>query len=340
MLIAPGKSEKVIATEEIDGVSVILLSYNGKDYLEGKINFLLRELAFFKSYELIIIDDCSNDGSIEILKNYENVNHVKVIYNNKQEGIPYNMNLGADNVNYNYMIFCDQRQELSDGSLKKIVEPLKNIDVGAISGCISIQDKGKKCSFMRRHENFLKSKESQTGSLIGVYGPFYAIKKQYYSQIPEHIILDDLYLSLKILKSKQIELSQECQITDDNFSILYDYQRTKRYLTGLLQLLKERSLIRDLNYKQLTMLIWHKYLRLIIPALLFLCYISLGIAITSGIEYAIAFGIGTAVAVLSIIPGRFMCRFRFKNLVRMNVLYFLALLDILINDKILHQKNI
>jgi poly-beta-1,6-N-acetyl-D-glucosamine synthase len=330
--ITSDKSVSVKETEEINCVSVILLSYNGINYLEEKINFLIREISGFKCYELIVIDDDSTDGSAEILNKFRSNEHVKVLYNSKQEGIPFCMNLGVANANYDNVIFCDQRQVLSEGSLKKIVEPLKYANVGAVSGCISILDKGKKCSYLRKHENFLKIKESKTGSLIGVYGPFYAIKKQCYSLIPEHIILDDLYLSLKILKSGQIELSQECQITDDDFSSLYDYKRTKRYLSGLLQLLKEKSLIGDLNYRQMTMLFWHKYLRLIIPSLLFLCYISLGIGLANGIEFIITFCVGTAIALLSILPGRFMCRFRLKNLVRMNVFYFIAFLDILIND--------
>ncbi len=337
MFIASGKPLNEKETEEINCVSVILLSFNGKQYLNEKIAFLIRELSWFKCYELIIIDDNSKDGSVELLENLSNTDHIKILYNSKQEGIPFSMNLGVANAKYEYVIFCDQRQELSTDILKKIVDPLKYKNVGAVSGCISYLDKTKKSSFLRKHENFLKLKESNAGSLIGVYGPFYAIKKHCYSLIPEYIILDDLYLSLRILKSKQIEIREDCQITDDNFSLLYDYKRTRRYLYGLLQILKERSIINDLNYKQRTMLIWHKYLRLIIPSLLFLCYFSLGIAVTSGIEFVIAFSAGTTITLLSILPARFMFQFRLKNLIRMNILYFMAFLDILINDLLLQR---
>lgn len=340
-VIVTGKSTNEKASDEINCVSVILLSFNGKQYLDQKIDFLVNELSCFDAYELIIIDDNSKDGSVELLKNLMNRDHLKILFNSKQEGIPFSMNLGVTVSKYDYLIFCDQRQELSCNILKKIVEPLRYPGIGAVSGCISYINREKKSSFLRKHENFLKSKESKAGSLIGVYGPFYAIKKQCYSIIPENIILDDLYLSLRILKSKQIELRKDCQIIDDNFSLLYDYHRTRRYLYGLLQILKDGSIINDLKFKQKVMLMWHKYFRLFIPSLIFLCYISLGISVSQGIEFSIAFGLGTVIIIFSILPFKTMLKFKLINLIRMNILYLIAFLDILINNVLLnHSVNI
>lgn len=338
--IASDKPLNEKETQEINCVSVILLSYNGKKYLIEKINFLLRELSCFECYELIIIDDDSKDGSVELLKNLGNTDHIQVLYNNKQEGIPYSMNLGIANAKYEYVIFCDQRQELSDSILKRIVGPLKYKNVGAVSGCISYVDMGGKCSYIRRYENFLKSKESNTGNLMGVYGPFYAIKKQCYSPIPEYIILDDLYLSMRILKSKQILLREDCQIIDDDFSILYDYKRIKRYLIGFLQILKEKQIINELSNRQKIMLIWHKYLRLLIPIFTFLCYIALGIKALHGIIYLIIFCIITTVGLLSILTVKVNYWISPTNLVRMNILYLIGLIDVFIDKALLHKKDI
>lgn len=326
-------------TQSRRSVSVILLSHNGKQYLNEKIHFLLRELSCFESRELIIIDDNSTDGSDELLAAFAMSEHLRVIRNGKQEGIPYSMNLGIANARYDWVIFCDQRQELSVRILEKIVEPLKHPHVGAVSGCISSFDKGKDCSLLRKHENFLKTRESKAGSLIGVYGPLYAIKKQCYATIPENIILDDLYLSLKILKSKQIELQEDCRIIDENFCVLYDYERTRRYLSGLMQILGDKSLILDLNFAQITMLVWHKYLRLMIPLMMALFYISLGLAATDETEFLVAFCAGTLVAVLSVVPPGYGINFRFKNVIRMNIFYFLAFIELIMGGLLRMIKN-
>ena len=337
-LINSGKFMNEKEAEAINCISVILLSFNGKDYLTEKINFLISELSGFECHELIIIDDNSNDGSAELLKSMANSNKITVFYNIKQEGIPFSMNLGVANAKYEYVVFCDQRQALSHSILKRIVEPLKYSAIGAVSGWISSVDKGEKYSFIRRHENFLKSQESRAGSLIGVYGPFYAIKKHCYSIIPEHIILDDLYLSLRILKTKQIVIREDCKIVDEDFSTLYDFKRTKKYLTGFLQLLNEKSIIGDLTLKQRIMLIWHKYLRLLIPFFIFLCYIITGLMTVQGTKYLILFAVLTLSGLLSLLPLKSFFLWKMKNVFRLNVFYFLALIDVFFNS-VLFQNN-
>jgi hypothetical protein len=180
--------------------------------------------------------------------------------------------------------------------------------------------------------------ESNTGSLIGVYGPFYSIKKKCYSIIPDYIILDDLYLSLRILKTKQIEIREDCKIIDESFSIHYNYKRTRRYLKGLLQLLKEKTIISDLSYKQRTMLIWHKYLRLLIPFFLILSYLCSGILIINDVRFAVVFGVLTIFGLLSVLPSIFKIQLRLSNLIRMNIFYFIAFTDIFINSILLKRE--
>jgi len=330
-MIPPGKHSDEKETEVIDGVSVILLSFNGQQYLTKKIDFLRRELSGFDKHELIIIDDRSEDGSIEVLQGFLAADGLRVLVNDRQSGIPYSMNRGVAEARYAIIVFCDQRQELSSGILQKIVEPLQFEAIGAVSACISSFGKERRCSSIRRHENTLKRLESNMGNLMGVYGPLYALKKQCYSPIPNHIILDDLYLSLLILKSKQIILREDCFIIDDDFSILYDYKRIKRYLAGFLQILKERQLLGGLSNRQRIMLIWHKYIRLLIPLLLFLCYIASGFMAIGSNVFLILFGIVSFVGLLSLLTFRFDFPVYPKNLIRMNIFYVIGSMEVFID---------
>jgi cellulose synthase/poly-beta-1,6-N-acetylglucosamine synthase-like glycosyltransferase len=317
----------------VDSVSVIFLSYNGKHYIREKVNFLLCELAGFPRHELIIIDDFSTDGTDQILAHYNNFNDVSIIQKSSHKGIAHSMNMAVNLSNYDYLLFCDQRQKLSANIVKNILEQLKSSTVGAVSGCLSCMDKTQNHSILRKHENYIKSQESKSGCLIGVYGPFYAIKKQFYSPVPENVILDDLYLSLKILQKAQIRLDTNCIITDEDFSSLYSFHRTKRYLMGFIQLLKEKDAIKGLSKKQKLMLFWHKYLRLSIPIFLFASYISLGFMITDGLIFLISFLLFTFLIVISVSSPAINRKLRFINLIRMNIFYFIALLDILFLSK-------
>jgi poly-beta-1,6-N-acetyl-D-glucosamine synthase len=329
------REEDEMEPGEITGVSLVLLSYNGKEYLKDKVHFLIHELSVFQDFELIIIDDNSADGSKEELESFNGNRNIKIICKNRHKGIPDSMNTAVNLAKYEYIIFCDQRQKLSDQIIHQLVQPLTNKSVGAVSGCIHHLDKQNRFSMIRRLENFIKCKESAAGSLMGVYGPLYAIKKCCYAQIPENIILDDLYLSLRILKTKQIRLLEECRIIDKNFSSLNDYKRARRYLSGFLQIIKEKSIISDLSPRQKIMLAWHKYVRLLIPVFLFLCYVCAGILTFQGIEYVVIFSILTILGIISLMP----VSFRFKNLVRINILYFIALLDVLILNRVKIDEN-
>lgn len=318
----------------IDSISFILLSHNGQDHLKAKIESALQELALFKQFEIIIVDDCSTDSSREILNSFAGNSKIRIIFKDEQKGIAHSMNIGVAHSTYNTLIFCDQRQHLCKDILQGLVNPLQSAKVGAVSASIVPYSKSKCHSIIRGHENFLKINESKTGNLIGVYGPLYAVKKKSYTPIPEYIILDDLYLSLKILRSKQIKIVKECRIIDEDFSVLYDYQRTRRYLHGFLQILNEKSLVNSLNTTQKVMLLWHKYLRLLIPFFLFASYLGTGIMGIFQTEYTYLFLLLNVVLLFSFIPDRFNINFKFKNIIRLNVYYFFAFFDILMKWKL------
>jgi glycosyltransferase involved in cell wall biosynthesis len=319
------KKAALPAGGKVDGISLILLSYNGKKYLEDKINLLMKDLQAFPRHEMIIIDDHSNDGSQEVLRKFEGEPGVRIILKPEHCGIPHTMNMAAGLAAYEILVFCDQRQDASGNILENLVSPLADEEVGAVSACISHVDKNGCGSVIRQYENFLKTSESDAGSLMGVYGPLYAMKKSCYSPVPENIILDDLYLSLKVMASKKISILENCRIYDEHICTLTDYHRIKRYLAGFLQILADRSMLGNLSGRQLTMLLWHKYLRLLIPVFLCLCYFTTGILSFGSSAFLLIFSILTLVGIASLTPFFF----RLKNLmiqfVRINVLYVIAM---------------
>lgn len=309
-------------------ITLILLSYNGKLYLEDKVSMLLKDLKHFAAYEMIIIDDCSTDGSRELLERFRDEPDIRIILKPGHKGISHSMNLGVSLAKYNYIVFCDQRQMLSQEILLKLVEPLIHDEIGIVSACISNTDKTGCFSTIRHYENFLKYEESRIGSLMGVYGPLYAMKKSCYVSIPEGIILDDLYLSLKVMGSKKIKFIEECRIFDEHICSLHDYGRIRRYLTGFLQILTDKELLGHMPARQLIMLFWHKYLRLLIPVMLFLCYISTGILSISHPLYLLLFVFLSLLGVVSLTPLISRMKNIFTSFARINILYILAMGEI------------
>lgn len=328
--------------QPVKQISIIYLSQNGEGYIEEKISFLLNELSAFELSELIIIDDVSDDRSQEIFNNFTS-EKLSVIKKKEKKGIPHSMNLGIKHAKYENIVFCDQRQNLEKGIIRKLTEPLKYSRIGAVSSCISSYDKSHGFSLIRAHENFIKKLEGKTGNLIGVYGPLYAIKKECYHDIPENIILDDLYLTLKVLSSKQVVFQNECKVYDDSLDFLYDYKRAKRYLSGFFQLLSHKELLSELSGKQKAMLFWHKYFRILIPLFLALSYIFLGIKSIEHLYLFIPFIIISGFGIIFQIPYNLKYSKQVKNIFRFVIFYSVGIVDLLVsmlfNNKKHERKN-
>lgn len=330
-LISLKKSKPISIAANIkeEPVSLILLTYNGIESLRAKIHQLQVQLNQFATYEFIVIDDCSTDGTRELLTYLKDSYNYNLVLHDTNTGIPNSMNFAAGIAKYNHLIFCDQRQTLSPDILKKLTAPLQDPDIGAVSGFISCCDCESKYSLLRRHENFLKKLESRVGSLIGVYGPLYAVKKSCYVDIAHNTILDDLVLSLSILPGKDVVLLERCCITDQNFYKLYDLRRSKRYLKGLLQILKKKELLNVLPARVLIMLIWHKYLRLLIPPMVIACYVALAFSIGTGTAERIIFLVISTLILLSIVGRRLKILSSTYSVISVNFCYFCSLITLM-----------
>lgn len=72
-------------------ISVIMSAYNSEKYLEDSINSILNQS--FKDFEFIIVNDCSTDSSLKIIKKYQREdNRIKLIDNSKKINLANSLN--------------------------------------------------------------------------------------------------------------------------------------------------------------------------------------------------------------------------------------------------------
>ena len=90
-------------------VDIIVPVYNSKKYIIPTINSILRQS--YKSWNLIIIDDCSNDGTYKILKNihkkYNKDNKIFLYRQNKNRGQAVAKNFGLNKSKSTFVAFID-----------------------------------------------------------------------------------------------------------------------------------------------------------------------------------------------------------------------------------------
>ena len=88
-------------------VDIILPVYNSKKYVLATINSIIRQS--YKAWNLIIIDDCSNDGTYKILKNiqrkYNTYNKIFLYRQNTNQGQAAARNLALKKVKSTFVAF-------------------------------------------------------------------------------------------------------------------------------------------------------------------------------------------------------------------------------------------
>ena len=74
-------------------VSVVLPVHNGETYLEEAMNSVLRQT--YSNLELIVVNDCSTDSSVEIMRNLASQDErVKIVNNPRNMKLPATLNAG------------------------------------------------------------------------------------------------------------------------------------------------------------------------------------------------------------------------------------------------------
>ena len=118
-------------------VSVILTVFNRAHYLKRCIDSLLSQS--FKNWELIAIDDGSEDNSFEVLKGYQ-VNYPRIhVIRQKNMKLPLSRNKGIMVSSGKYITFLDSDDEYAKDHLLIRVEYLDNHpEIDMIHGGVEI----------------------------------------------------------------------------------------------------------------------------------------------------------------------------------------------------------
>lgn len=87
-------------------ISVIVPLYNKEKYIDKCLKSIINQT--YSNLEIIIVDDKSTDKSLDICKNYAKKDkRIKIIENNKNEGVSHARNVGISNAHGEYISFVD-----------------------------------------------------------------------------------------------------------------------------------------------------------------------------------------------------------------------------------------
>ena len=105
-------------------IDIILPNYNSSKFIIKTIKSILHQT--YKNWKLIIVDDCSDAKTRNILKKISRKKNIKVFFLNKNHGAGFCRNFAIKNSNSPYLAFIDSDDIWKKDKLKKQISFMKN----------------------------------------------------------------------------------------------------------------------------------------------------------------------------------------------------------------------
>lgn len=103
--------------------TIIIPLYNKENYVENTLKSIIDQT--FTDYEVLIVNDCSTDGSISKIKPYL-TNNIRLIEHSQNNGLSATRNTGIKNASADYVTFLDADDLWKPTFLEKIKSLILN----------------------------------------------------------------------------------------------------------------------------------------------------------------------------------------------------------------------
>ncbi len=273
-------------------VSILIAARNEEATLPAKLKNL-RLLEYPRDQiQIVIASDGSTDRTADILR--EQAPGILPVILDKSNGKASALNAAVQRSTGEILIFLDARQLVDPNAVSELVSCFADPEIGAASGELLLESSSGTPSanalgIYWKIEKTVRKLESASGSVVGVTGAIYAIRRELYTEIPAGTILDDVLVPMNVLRMRKRVVFQPTAIARDR---VFDekgkeFSRKVRTLTGNYQLLQLAPWLLSTANPILFRFISHKLMRLAVP--LFLVLLLVTSVVVDGTFYRVVF---------------------------------------------------
>lgn len=186
-------------------ISVIVPIYNCEKSLERCLKSLINQT--YSNIEVILINDCSNDSSLNLCKKFKNIDSRIILINNEENrGVSYSRNVGIENCTGQYITFIDSDDYLELNTYENCVKILSSMQIDIL-----------KFSYVKEFGRIkiIKSFKSKTKNLI--------LKNNYKKDVFNNIFTSEDFTSVWNFIIKKDILEQNQLKFDTNILFAEDF---------------------------------------------------------------------------------------------------------------------
>lgn len=184
-------------------ISVCMATYNGENFIFEQINSILNNLGPLD--ELIIVDDCSNDHTVKIIKKLSD-KRIKIFINERNFGEVYSFNKALTYATNKFIFLSDQDDVWLNGRAQLMIQAFKSSNAYLLTSNFSWIDKNS-CSLNKDHDGVSSKNSSKyINNIIDIFigktnyfGCAMIMKKEFLRfilPIPRFVESHDLWIAI------------------------------------------------------------------------------------------------------------------------------------------------
>lgn len=182
-------------------VSIIMPVYNSEKFIDEAIQSVLSQT--YKNWELIIVDDCSKDNSLQIIQGYvKKDSRIHLYQTDKPSGSPtHPRNVAIEHAQGRYIAFLDSDDAWFPSKLSEQIPLFDNAKIAVVySNYEKISEEGERTDRVVKAPDYATYSKLLRGNVIGNVTGIYDVSKvgKIFMQKMHH---EDYILWLEILKN-------------------------------------------------------------------------------------------------------------------------------------------
>ncbi|EMI16524.1 glycosyl transferase family 2 [Rhodopirellula maiorica SM1] len=281
------KGGKTFVEAELPRVSLVIAAYNEESVLKKKLENALEIDYPSEKLEILLGSDGSNDLTAEIASRFFDVG-VKFYDYRIRRGKPSVLNETIAKSSGEVLFLCDANVMFDPHALKRLVAHLGNPAIGAVTGDVRLESHeanfGEGESAYYKLERAIQLGESKLGSVMGVDGGMYIIRRSLFDTLPSWALNEEFIASMRVIR-KGFRIAYE----PDAFAIetatptaTQEWRRRVRVSAGSVQILRGGFWPPATRPIELWQFLSHKALRWANPLLLAVLFVASAVLTLSG----------------------------------------------------------
>ncbi|MEP7168925.1 MAG: glycosyltransferase [Bacteroidota bacterium] len=269
--------------ENFPVVTVLMAAYNEEKVIAEKIESIFNTNYPEQKIQLIIGSDNSSDRTNEIIKNLcSKFSQILLEEFKIRQGKAVIINELFKKATGGILIITDANVIFEARTIYELVKHFKNekialvdskmINKGLKKEGISVQEK----TYIEAEVSIKNAESKLWGCMMGPFGGCYALRKNFFSEIPSNFLVDDFYINMKVLEQggKCINEKNARVYEDVSNDLKEEFRRKVRIATGNFQNLFAFFYLL-FNFNSISFCFFsHKVLRWIGPVFIITAFIS------------------------------------------------------------------